>query len=61
MGSSSDAVIYTSDLSAVFSKEFLDLEVTLEYGFTLKRVHDMIIMYSLIHRLEMYSQHSSIT
>ena len=30
----------------VSSKEFLDIQATIEYGFTLKRVRDMIKKYS---------------
>ena len=46
LGSSLVAVIYTLNSSPVSSKEFLDLQATLEYGFTLKRVHDMITAYN---------------
>ena len=33
---------------------------TIECGFTLKRVRDMIKTYSQMHRTDKYSQHSSI-
>ena len=42
------------------SKEFLDIQATIECGFTLKRVRDMIRTYSQMHRTDKYSQHSSI-
>ena len=42
------------------SKEFRDIQVTTECGFTLKRVRDMIRAYSQMHRMDKYSQHSSI-
>ena len=41
MGSSPVAVTSTSDLAPALSKEFLDIQATIEYGFTLKRVGDM--------------------
>ena len=41
------------------SKEFLDNQATIECGFSLKRVCDMIITYSQMHRTD-NSQHSSI-
>ena len=39
---------------------FLDIQATIECGFTLKRVRDKIITYSQMHRTDKYSQHSSI-
>ena len=42
------------------TKEFLDIQATIECGFTLKRVRDMIRTYSQMHRTDKYSQHSSI-
>ena len=44
----------------VSSCEFLDIQATVECKFTLKRVRDMIITYSHIHRTDKYSQRSSI-
>ena len=41
-------------------KEFLDIQATIECGFTLKRVRDMTGTYSQMHRTDKYSQHSSI-
>ena len=35
-----------SDFAPALSKEFLDIQVTIECGFTLKRVHDMTRTYS---------------
>ena len=42
------------------SKEFLDIQATIECGFTLKCVHDTIRTYNQMHRTDKYSQHSSI-
>ena len=36
----------TSDFAPASSKEFLDIQATIECGFTLKRVRDMIRTYS---------------
>ena len=47
-------------LGIPWSKEFLDIQATIECGFTLKRVRDMIRTYSQMHRADKYSQHSSI-
>ena len=47
-------------LTPASSKEFLDIQATIECGFTLKRVRDMIKTYSQMHRTDKYSQHSSI-
>ena len=44
MGSNHVAVTYTSDIATVSSKEVLDIQATIECGFTLK--HDMIRTYS---------------
>ena len=44
----------------VSSKEFLDIQATIECRFTLKLVRDMIITYSQMHRTNKCSQHSSI-
>ena len=38
-------------------KEFLDIQATVECGFTLKLVRDMIKTYSQMHRTDKYSQH----
>ena len=45
VGSRPVAVTYTSDNAAVSSKEVLDIQATIEYGFTLKRVRDMTKTY----------------
>ena len=42
------------------SKEFLDIQATIECGFTLKRLRDMTRTYSQMHRTDKYSEHSSI-
>ena len=43
-GSSPVAVTLTSDIAPVSSKEFHDIQATIECRFTLKRVRDMIII-----------------
>ena len=40
------AVTSPSDFAPASSKEFLDIQATIECGFTLKRVRDMIKTYS---------------
>ena len=45
VGSKIVAVTYTSDIVPVSSKEFLDIQATIECRFTLKYVRDMIITY----------------
>ena len=40
VGSSPVAVTESSDFAPVLSKELLDIQATIEYGFTLKRVSD---------------------
>ena len=42
------------------SKEFLDIQVTVECGFTLKLVRDMIKTFNQMHRTDKYSQNSYI-
>ena len=46
LGSSPVAVTSPSDFAPASSKEFLDIQATVECGFTLKRVRDMIRTYS---------------
>ena len=46
LGSSPVAVTLTSDYAPASSKEFLDIQATIECEFTLKRVRDMIRTYS---------------
>ena len=60
VGSSPVAVTETSDFTAASSKKFLDIQTTIEYRFTLKRVPDMTRTYIQIHRTDKYSQQSSI-
>ena len=50
----------TSDFAPASSKGFFDIQATIECGFTLKRVRDMIRRYSQMHRADKYSQHSSV-
>ena len=47
------------DFAPVSSKEFLDIQATIECGFTLKQVCDMIKTYSQMHRIDKYLPHSS--
>ena len=42
------------------SKEFFDIQVTIQCRFTLKRVRDIIRICSLMHHTDNYSHHSSI-
>ena len=46
LGSSPVAVTSTSDFAPASSKEFLDIQETIECGFTLKRVRDMTRRYN---------------
>ena len=48
------------DNATVSSKEFPHSQAIMEYGFTMKRVLDMIRFYSQLHHRDKYSQHSSI-
>ena len=47
-------------MAAASSKEFLDIQATVECGFILKLVRDMIKTYNQMHRKDKYSQLSSI-
>ena len=47
-------------MTPALSKEFLDIQATVECGFTLKLVRDMIKTYNQMHRTDKYSQLSSI-
>ena len=47
-------------IAPVLSKEFLDIQATIEYKFTLKRVRDMIITYNQMHLTDKYSQRNSV-
>ena len=46
LGLSPVAVTSPSDFAPASSKEFLDIQATIECGFTLKRVRDMTRTYS---------------
>ena len=48
------------DFAPASSKEFLDIQATIECGFTLKHVLHMIRIYCQMHRTNKYSEHSSI-
>ena len=43
-----NTVMETSDFAPASSKEFLDIQATIECGFTLKRVRDMARTYTQI-------------
>ena len=43
VGSRPFAVTKTSDFAPALSKELLDIQATIDSGFTLKRIHDTII------------------
>ena len=58
--SSPVGVTQISDFAPASSKEFLDIQATTEWGFTLKCVRDMTRTYSQMHCRDKYSQHSSI-
>ena len=60
MGSSPVAVTWTSDFAPASSKEFLEIQATIESGFTLRRVRDMTRTYSQMHRTNKYSKQNSI-
>ena len=51
---------HISDFAPASSKEFLNIQATIECGFTLKRVRDRIRTYSQMQRADKYSQYSSI-
>ena len=46
LGSNPVAVTSPSDFAPASGKEFLDIQATIEYGFTLERVRDMTRTYS---------------
>ena len=54
------AVTSLSDFAAASSNEVLDIQTTIECGFTLKRVPDMTRTYSLMHRTDKYLEHTLI-
>ena len=56
MGLSPLAVTETSDFTPALSKGFLDVQATIECGFALKRVRDMIRTYNPVHHKVKYSQ-----
>ena len=60
MGSSPVTVTKTSDFVLASSKEFLDIQATIECGFTLKYVRDMIRTYSVSFSLLLMTQTSTL-
>ena len=63
LGSSPVAVTSPSDFAPASSKEFLDIQATIECGFTLKHVRDMTRTYSvniyIAYELAASSSHTS--
>ena len=51
LGSSAVAVAYISDFAPASSKEFLDIQVTIDSGYTLNCLRDKIRTYSQMHVL----------
>ena len=49
-----------NDFAPALNKEFLEIQATIECGFTLKRGPDIIRTYSQMHRTNKYSQYSLI-
>ena len=50
------AVTLTSDIAPVSNKEFVEIRVSIERCFTLKRVLDMIRTHRQMHRTDSYSK-----
>ena len=48
------------NVAPALSKKFSDVQVTIELGFTLKRVRSMRTTNNHMHRADKYSQHSSV-
>ena len=57
--SSPFAITSTLDFVPALSKDFLDIQATIECGLTLKRLRDMTRACSQMHLTDRYSQHSS--
>ena len=60
MGSRSAAATWNSDFTSASSKDFFDIKLTIECGFTLKFERDMIKTHIQIDCTDKYPQHSSI-
>ena len=60
VGSSPVAVASPSNFAPASSKEFFDIQATIEIGFTLKPVRDMTRKYREMHRTDKYPEHTSI-
>ena len=56
----SESTLYSLDLAPVLSKEFLDIQATIECGFILKGIRGMIKTHSQMHCTDKYLQHSSV-
>ena len=57
VGSSRVADTKILDIAPVLSKELLDIQATIECGFTVKHLSNMIKTYSQMHRIGKYLQH----
>ena len=57
---SSRAAVASPSPSPASSKELLDIQATIECGFTVKLVRDMTKKQSQMHGTDKYSEHSSI-
>ena len=55
---SQNAVAQSSHFACVSSKELLDIQATIQWGFTLKNLPGIIWRHSQIHCTDRYSQHS---
>ena len=56
LGSSPVAVTLPSDFAPPSTKEFLDIQATIECGFALKRVRDMTRIYSQMDGTDKFSE-----
>ena len=54
------ALTSTSDFASALTKDFGDIQATIESGFTLKRVRDITKIHCQIHGTDKYSKYSSI-
>ena len=52
VGSSPVGATKTSDIVPFSIIDFLDIQVTIEFGFTLKGIRDMIRTHSHVHRTD---------
>ena len=60
VGSSPVAVTEIANIFRIARNYFIVIQATIEGGFILKRLLDMIRIYIQMHRLHKYSEHSSV-